>query len=71
MDYFPRVFSQNDLKWLDNLMPDSGKKKKKRNSQSETENNVVRNQSDPIMNGILQIDLLLGLSRWFGAEEKQ
>ncbi|XP_059086432.1 electrogenic sodium bicarbonate cotransporter 1-like isoform X2 [Tigriopus californicus] len=40
MDYFPRIFSQNDLKWLDNLMPDSGKKKKKRNSQSETDNNM-------------------------------
>ncbi|TRY71812.1 hypothetical protein TCAL_05306 [Tigriopus californicus] len=35
MDYFPRVFSQNDLKWLDNLMPDSGKKKKNMDSESE------------------------------------
>ncbi len=29
MDFFPKVFSQNDLLWIDNVMPDSGKKKKK------------------------------------------
>ena len=34
MDYFPRVFSQKDLFWLDNLMPDSGKSKKKANNGS-------------------------------------
>ena len=25
MDYFPKIFSQNDLFWLDNLMPSSNK----------------------------------------------
>jgi len=30
MDSFPSVFSQNDLKWLDNLMPESKKKDKKK-----------------------------------------
>ncbi|XP_071742705.1 electrogenic sodium bicarbonate cotransporter 1 isoform X2 [Lepeophtheirus salmonis] len=28
MDYFPRLFTQQDLYWLDNLMPDSKKKQK-------------------------------------------
>ena len=45
MDYFPRIFSQNDLFWLDNLMPDSKKKtdakrtenKEKRLSENESE----------------------------------
>ena len=34
MDYIPSVFSQNDLFWLDNLMPirkKTDKKKKKKN----------------------------------------
>ena len=30
MDFFPSVFSQNDLFWLDNLMPASNKKKKEK-----------------------------------------
>ena len=29
MDYFPSVFSQKELYWLDNLMPASSKKEKK------------------------------------------
>lgn len=29
MDYFPSVFSQKELYWLDNLMPASIKKEKK------------------------------------------
>ena len=29
MDYFPSVFSQKELYWLDNLMPASNKKEKK------------------------------------------
>ena len=29
MDYFPSVFSQKELYWLDNLMPASSKKPKK------------------------------------------
>ena len=29
MDYFPSVFSQKELFWLDNLMPASNKKEKK------------------------------------------
>ena len=32
MDYFPSVFSQKELFWLDNLMPASNKKEKKRSS---------------------------------------
>merc|ERR1711884_838105 len=28
MDFFPSIFSQNDLFWLDNLMPASNKKTK-------------------------------------------
>merc|ERR1712029_517546 len=30
MDYFPSVFSQKELYWLDNLMPASNKKEKKK-----------------------------------------
>ena len=42
MDYFPSVFSQNELFWLDNLMPSTNKKNKKdkkgkRNSESGTD----------------------------------
>jgi len=33
MDYFPSVFSQKDLYWLDNLMPQSTKGKKKKKSK--------------------------------------
>ena len=36
MDYCPCLFTQNDLYWLDNLMPDRVKSgKKKRNNPSE------------------------------------
>ena len=36
MDFFPSVFSQKELYWLDNLMPESkkkGDKKKKGNEE--------------------------------------
>jgi len=36
MDFAPFIFSQRDLQWLDNLMPDSGKK----GEEVEDENNV-------------------------------
>ena len=37
MDYIPSVFSQNDLFWLDNLMPIKKKteKKKKKNVKKQ------------------------------------
>ena len=38
MDYVPSVFSQNDLFWLDNLMPikkKTDKKKKKKNLKKQ------------------------------------
>ena len=37
MDFFPKVFSQKDLFWLDNVMPDSrkAKEKKKRRQQKQ------------------------------------
>ena len=42
MDYIPSVFSQNDLFWLDNLMPirkktDKKKKKKKQLKKQVTD----------------------------------
>ena len=40
MDYFPKVFSQQDLLWLDNLMPSSGDKK-----DEETEPEVEENKA--------------------------
>jgi len=46
MDYFPSVFSQNELFWLDNLMPSTNKKNKKdkkgkRNSESGTDEELT------------------------------
>ena len=40
MDYFPKVFSQRDLFWLDNLMPSSGEKKDDDNEEEMEENKV-------------------------------
>ena len=40
MDYFPGVFSQRDLFWLDNLMPSSGEKKDEENEDEMEENKV-------------------------------
>ena len=38
MDFFPSVFSQNDLFWLDNLMPASNKSsKEKKKSKKKKE----------------------------------
>jgi len=39
MDFFPSIFSQKDLQWLDNLMPDSGKKGTKKAQQENVEEN--------------------------------
>ena len=47
MDFFPSVFSQNDLFWLDNLMPASNKKKKeKKNGLSKVGTSEVCENSD-------------------------
>ena len=35
MDYFPSVFSQKELYWLDNLMPASTKKGSKERDKKE------------------------------------
>jgi len=44
MDYFPSVFSQKDLFWLDNLMPQSDKKKKdkKKSKKSQRKDKEVK-----------------------------
>ena len=38
MDFFPSVFSQKELYWLDNLMPESKKKEKKKKKGNEEVN---------------------------------
>ena len=40
MDYFPKVFTQQDLLWLDNLMPSSSDKK-----EEETDSEIEANQT--------------------------
>ena len=44
MDYFPSVFSQKELFWLDNLMPASNKKEKKskKSNKKRKEENLGR-----------------------------
>jgi len=37
MDFFPSVFSQKELFWLDNLMPESKKKDKKKDKKKKSE----------------------------------
>ena len=37
MDFFPSVFSQSELFWLDNLMPESKKKNKKKDKKNKNE----------------------------------
>ena len=37
MDFFPSVFSQSELFWLDNLMPESKKKDKKKDKKNKNE----------------------------------
>lgn len=56
MDYIPRVFSQNDLYWLDNLMPQSKKnkeknKKKKGNDAGSAEVTVKSSKNGDVPNG--------------------
>jgi len=43
MDFFPSVFSQNELFWLDNIMPASTKKEKKtkKKKKKATENGTA------------------------------
>jgi hypothetical protein len=45
MDFFPSIFSQKDLKYLDNLMPEKQKKKKKKNKKAKGTPEVILNQS--------------------------
>ena len=54
MDYFPGVFSQNDLFWLDNLMPASNKKsksKKKTGKLQEASNNGTSEELEALKKG--------------------
>lgn len=39
MDYFPSVFSQKELYWLDNLMPASNKEKKNKEKKKKIHEN--------------------------------
>ena len=53
MDYFPSVFSQNELYWRDNLMPASnkkGKKSKKKNAKTEKDNILGSSAVSNLMN---------------------
>jgi len=54
MDYFPSIFSQKDLYWLDNLMPqsDKSKKKKKRKFFSKKNKKSVEEGSEEEMKGL-------------------
>jgi hypothetical protein len=40
MDFFPSIFSQNELFWLDNIMPES-KKKDRKTKKKMSENGTV------------------------------
>jgi len=53
MDFFPRIFSQNDLFWLDNLMPESNKKKdkKKNGKKKKSEENGTEEELSALRNG--------------------
>ena len=42
MDYFPKVFSQRDLFWLDNLMPQSDKKDDESEEEDEKVKKIVK-----------------------------
>ena len=47
MDFFPSVFSQTELFWLDNLMPEKKKKEnKKENNKKDKGTNEVLNLSN-------------------------
>ena len=65
MDFFPSVFSQKELYWLDNLMPASnkkGKKSKKKNAKTEKDNILGSNAvSNLIYLNVIQ--LLICFSR--------
>ena len=41
MDYFPNIFSQRDLFWLDNLMPSSSDKKDEDESEDDVQKKVI------------------------------
>ena len=41
MDFFPSIFSQNELFWLDNIMPESKKRDKKKNKK--TKKKIIEN----------------------------
>ena len=53
MDYFPRLFSQKDLFWLDNLMPESKKKDKKKKKGKKSKENGTTDELAGLKNGVV------------------
>jgi len=51
MDFFPSVFSQRDLYWLDNLMPQSNKKPKNKDKRKR-KHGVLENGTEEEMKGL-------------------
>lgn len=52
MDYFPSVFSQKELYWLDNLMPASTKKGKgSKESDKKEDNSGTDGEKEALKNG--------------------
>jgi len=53
MDFFPSIFSQNELFWLDNIMPESKKKEKKKNKKTnkKTAENGTAEEFESLKNG--------------------
>ena len=58
MDYTPKIFSQRDLFWLDNLMPSSNDKKEKTD-----ENGLGNEESQPTLDTVQ--DVLVTSARGF------
>ena len=52
MDYFPSVFSQKELYWLDNLMPASSKKPKKGKKEKKRKQETGFGSNDVIFEKI-------------------
>ena len=49
MDYFPSVFSQKELYWLDNLMPASSKKPKKGKKEKKKRKQEIGSGSNEVI----------------------
>ena len=47
MDFFPSLFTQTDLFWLDNLMPEK-KKKEKKNKSKKKSKQMLENGTDEV-----------------------